>query len=242
YVKDAVGNWNTSYFEFFADNTPPSISLNSPVNGTTHQSGTTIDLTITGSDGTLIYHWDTDSNSTVSATFDPILPSGDGLHRLYVYVKDSAGNWAIKIFVFSTDDTGPIITLKSFNNESVHLPGTVIDLNITDVNGISQVLYNWDGNTNISLSTPYNVFLPTEAGQHVLRVYTNDSLGNWAVKTYVFTTKEDTRTTTSTISPTSSTTTPTATVPTDFFTVEIFLLAFISLIVVFWRRKRHMVD
>ncbi|MFX1532613.1 MAG: SBBP repeat-containing protein [Promethearchaeota archaeon] len=130
---------------------------------------------------------------------------------------------------FITDDTPPTITLASPANGTTHSSGTIIDLTITDLNGISQVRYNWDGGTNATLTTPYQTTLPVGNGPHVLRVYAQDQAGNWASQKYVFTTKDPTSTT--------SSTTPTS---TDFFTVEIVLLALGSLVAIFWRRKRFM--
>ncbi|MFX1532605.1 MAG: SBBP repeat-containing protein, partial [Promethearchaeota archaeon] len=175
YVSDFAGNWNTSYFEFFADNTPPSIILSSPVNGSTHQSGMTIDLTILGSNGSLIYHWDTDPNSTVAATFDPTLPGGDGLHRLYVYVKDAVGNWNTSYFEFFADNTPPSIILSSPVNGTTHQSGMTIDLTITGSNG--SLIYHWDTDLNSTELATFDPTLPGGDGLHRLYVYVKDAVG-----------------------------------------------------------------
>ncbi|MFX0060802.1 MAG: SBBP repeat-containing protein [Candidatus Hermodarchaeota archaeon] len=210
---------------------PPSIILNNPANNTIAQSGALIDLNvieINSSVSHVFYSWDSATNMSLGPSYDLLLPTGDGQHVLRVYANDSADNWAAAIFVFTTDDTPPTITLTSPTNDTTHSSGTTIDLTITDLHSISQVRYNWDGGTNTTLAAPYQTTLPTGNGQHVLRIYAQDQAGNWASQTYVFTTEDPTST--------SSSTTPT---PTDFFTVEIVLLAFGFLVAILWRRKRH---
>ncbi|MFX0060792.1 MAG: SBBP repeat-containing protein [Candidatus Hermodarchaeota archaeon] len=233
-ANDSLGNWFNTIFVLYTDEgIPPTITLNSPTNDSIQVSGTIISFTIW--DNTTISHvlysWDGGANMTLTAPYDILLPSGDGSHILYIYANDSSNNWSYKRFVFTTDDTGPIIALNNPANATTHPSGTVISLSISDLNDVSYICYSWDNGPNITLNTPYNIALPTGNGLHILRVYANDSLGNWAMQVYVFTTQDITSTTSIT---TTSTTTPT---PADFFTLEVFLLAFVVLSVIFWRRK-----
>ncbi len=131
---------------------------------------------------------------------------------------------------FWIDNTSPLITLNSPSNSTTHPSATTIDLDITDAKtGVKTALYAWDGGSNTSLAAPYDVTLHTEDGQHVLWVYAEDYAGNWVEKTFVFTTED--------IETSSSTTTPT---PTDFFTIEVVLLAFGLLGIVFllWKKPK----
>ncbi|MFX1285963.1 MAG: hypothetical protein ACFFB5_20135, partial [Promethearchaeota archaeon] len=147
----------------------------------------TIDVAVTDTHlDTVLYNWDGSTNQTWSGDYATVLPIGETQHVLYVYANDNAGNWASVTFTFTTDDTAPTITLDSPMNATTHPPETVINLTITDVN-LEKVLYNWDGTTNQTLSAPYNITLPTEPGQHVLRVYAQDAAGHWTSDTYVFT-------------------------------------------------------
>ncbi|MFX1533139.1 MAG: SBBP repeat-containing protein [Promethearchaeota archaeon] len=174
----------------------PIINLISPVNESIHQSGTIIDLIITddGNVSHVLYNWDGASNATLIEPYDLSLPSGDGQHILHIYANDTQGNWASKTYVFTTDDTGPTITLTSPANGTTSTAGLTIDLSITDRSGVSYVLYNWDGAPNITLVSPYDLSLPTGSGQHVLYVYANDTLGHWASRLYIFTTEAPTTT------------------------------------------------
>ncbi|MFX0061786.1 MAG: SBBP repeat-containing protein [Candidatus Hermodarchaeota archaeon] len=214
---------------------PPTIDLISPVNESIHQSGTTIDLSIDGIDGGVshvLYNWDGGTNTTLASPYNLTLPSGDGQHVLHVYVNDTVGNWAVQTYVFTTDDTGPTITLTSPTNGTTGAPGLVIDLSITDLTGVSQVLYSWDGTSNVTLTAPYDLTLPSSEGQHILKVYAKDTLGNWASQTYVFTTEEPMSTTSTS---TTSTTTPFTNPGLELLTV----LATIGLLVLYIRKKRQ---
>ncbi|MFX0061787.1 MAG: SBBP repeat-containing protein [Candidatus Hermodarchaeota archaeon] len=209
---------------------PPIISLTSPANESIHRSGTTIDLSIIGIDGDIshvLYNWDSGTNTTLASPYNLTLPSGDGQHVLHVYANDTVGNWAVQTYVFTTDDTGPTITLTSPMNGTTGAPALVIDLSITDLTGVSQVLYSWDGASNVTLTAPYDLTLPSSEGQHILKVYAKDTLGNWASRTYVFTTETPMSTT--------STTTPTPTPGLELLTI----LATIGLLVLFVRKKRQ---
>ncbi|MFX1251451.1 MAG: SBBP repeat-containing protein [Promethearchaeota archaeon] len=235
-ANDSLGNWyNTIFVLYTNEGIPPTITLNSPANNSIWVSGTIISFTIW--DNTTISHvlysWDGGANMTLTVPYDILLPSGDDSHILYIYANDSSNNWSYKRFVFTTDDTGPIIALNNPANATTHPSGTVINLSISDINGVSHIFYSWDGGSNITLNTPYNIALPTGNGLHVLQVYANDSLGNWAMQVYVFTTQDITSTTSIT---TTSTTTP---ISADFFTIEVFLLAFLALSVILWRRKNR---
>ncbi|MFX1254162.1 MAG: SBBP repeat-containing protein [Promethearchaeota archaeon] len=172
------------------------ITLNSPTNASAHQSSPLIDLSITAINGVsqVLYNWDNLSNLTLSEPYDVSLPTIEGFYVLRVYVNDTAGNWVSKIFTFTIDRTAPIIALISPSNNSRHESGTTIDLSIIDPNNnkISLVLYNWDSNANVSLSSPFNLNFPIVEGQHVLHVYVNDTAGNWASVLFIFTTDDGT--------------------------------------------------
>ncbi|MFW9780280.1 MAG: hypothetical protein ACFFE8_15675 [Candidatus Heimdallarchaeota archaeon] len=96
-----------------------------------------------------------------------------------------------------TDSTPPVIALNAswgwnrFYNNSINTGGTTIDLLLTDDNPIddnlpTKVLYQWDSQSNSSLSFPYNVILPTEKGLHLLSVYAKDGSENWASAVFCF--------------------------------------------------------
>ena len=110
-------------------------------------------------------------------------------------------------------------------------------MNITDNFALDQVLYHWDtAASNTTLLEPYFLNIPSSDGQHILRVYANDSVGNWAFKVYVFTV--------GVISSSSSTTTsePTTSLTPGFSMIEIaFVMLILSIGLSFyntWRKKK----
>ncbi|MFX1536231.1 MAG: hypothetical protein ACFFDI_18605, partial [Promethearchaeota archaeon] len=192
YGVDIAGNWAHKQFVFTTDDTAPTITLTSPANNTVHPSGTLIDVSIIDTTGVsqVLYHWDGASNTSLTSPYDVYLPSGDGQHVLHIFAEDTIGNWAYTTFVFTTYDAGPIITLTSPANNTVHPSASYIDLWMSNAHGVSQVVYNWDGGFNLTLSSPYDVFLPSGDGQHVLYVYARNTLGNWATRRFVFITDD----------------------------------------------------
>ncbi|MFX1532612.1 MAG: SBBP repeat-containing protein [Promethearchaeota archaeon] len=239
YANDSLDNRAYEVFLFTTDDTNPTIVLKTPANDSIHPSSAMISLNITDVYGIsqVSYNWDGTSNNSISAPYDIALIIGDGQHFLHVYASDNAGNWAYTLFMFTTDDNAPIITLRSPVNGSTQPENTIIDLNVVDTVAISHVFYHWDGNANTTLTVPYDVVLPTSEGQHTLYVYANDTIGHWAVAMYIFTTSTPIITTITT----PIVTTIITTVATDFFTIEVFLVAFGALTVVLWRRKKFKV-
>ncbi|MFX0091805.1 MAG: SBBP repeat-containing protein [Candidatus Hodarchaeota archaeon] len=128
----------------------------------------------------------------------------------------------------------PSISLNTPSNNSVCQAGTLIDLEISSIDGLSSVLHNWDGSANSTLTNPYDVTAPTSVGQHILSVYAEDTVGHWASATFIFTLTTTSTSTSSSAAPTSSS--------TAFFTVEVFLLALVSLIVIVWYRRKHRIN
>jgi len=88
------------------------------------------------------------------------------------------------------DRAPPEITLNSPDNNTIHQSGFIIDLNVTDANNVNQVLYCWDGVSNQTLTSFFVIPLVEGDGQHDLRVYAQDRAGNWATRTFMFTTDD----------------------------------------------------
>lgn len=179
FIEGAVFPDNvTSSFRVSAEQ--PCIYLASPANDTIHQSGTFIDLVVNDTIriSQALYNWDGATNTTLSYPYTEILPKGDGQHVLHVFAENIGGYWTYRKYVFTTDDTSPTMFLE-------HPPTIPLNYNITDVNGLSQVVYNWDGSANTSISSPYKVPLPKlTSGHHILYIYACDTADNWAMKTF----------------------------------------------------------
>ena len=90
---------------------PPFITLNSPGNGTLNLGNEPIEVVPIGSNGTLYWSWDGESNSSGVAPYDIRLPTSEGTHTLDVYCKDGYGysSWDHERYVFNTMVTPPLI-------------------------------------------------------------------------------------------------------------------------------------
>jgi hypothetical protein len=115
---DAAGNTGTASRDFLRDTTPPALSITSPANGTTAQSGITLvgacetGLTVvisgTGiSAGTSV----TCANSTYSANLT--FSAGDGPKTVNVSETDGAGNTSQVSGTFNRDATPPAVAITS---------------------------------------------------------------------------------------------------------------------------------
>jgi hypothetical protein len=180
YVNDSASNNVSLYLEFTVDNKPPTIVLSSPINGTSQRPGTLINLSITDADF-VWYQWDTNgTNITLNLPYYLFLIPSEGQHNLIIFANDSYGNNDYLYLEFVTDDTKPIITYYSPNNNSFQRSGTLINLSIMDsLSGIDFVWFEWDNELNKQIITyPYHLYITSTEGLHNLTIITNDTAGN----------------------------------------------------------------
>ncbi|MHA2363347.1 MAG: SBBP repeat-containing protein [Candidatus Hodarchaeales archaeon] len=191
YAKDEVGNWGYKLFSFTTDSILPTIILFNPANNSIKQSNFNIQLNVTDDNGIfdVIFNWDDQSNSSIT-TYSVNLPAGEGIHTLIIFVVDLAGNLQKNVYIFYTDDISPQIGLLSPVKDSINKSGTIIKLNITDDNSITEILYNWDFTTNQTFSYPFETFLPINDGNHILYIHTRDIADNWESKSFQFKTDD----------------------------------------------------
>ncbi|MHA1966211.1 MAG: SBBP repeat-containing protein [Candidatus Hodarchaeales archaeon] len=168
--------------KFTLDDILPEITLVSPQNNTVLPSGTLVDLTVTDNHLTkVLINWDEQPNQTLTTTYLITTPSGDGEHLLHVYANDEAGNWATKVYTFITDDTPPEIALISPKNRTY--PSILVDIfgkaahYWYSIEGVDGTNNTW---TNVEPRTLTN-------GTYTLHAYANDSIGNLAYKSVIFT-------------------------------------------------------
>ena len=168
----------------------PMVTLSSAVGS--YKSGKQLTVTITDPNGfsEATYNWDSSANTTAPASFNTQIPITEGVHTLYVYAKDPAGNWASKKYVFRTDNTSPVISLKSLTNGTNIEAGSTVQIQSSDASPIQTILYNWNTGSNstgtVSGST-LSVIAPSATGQAILLVFVSDTAGNWVSATYGFT-------------------------------------------------------
>lgn len=89
-------------------------------------------------------------------------------------------------FYESVESQGPNISLISPSENTSHQSGTLVDLNIEDINGISEVIASWNGLGVDVLTAPYDLALPTSEGMNTLSVFAKNGLQEWSTKSFVF--------------------------------------------------------
>lgn len=132
YANDSLGRWSSAIFAFEADNTPPSIDMVSPANGTLVHSGITPSLSFNDTSGAIavFYSWNGNENES---WLSPI-PAGDGIQILEVFAYDLADNMGYAKYIFEVDDSSPILThpddiTVNLNQGFVNITWNLIDAN-----------------------------------------------------------------------------------------------------------------
>ncbi len=83
------------------------------------------------------------------------------------------------------DFTAPVVSITSPSTTDVE-PGTVIEFEVTDENGVALVEYKWDSDPYTTITEPYSVIAPNSTGSHTLYIRTTDNIGNMRVAEFNF--------------------------------------------------------
>jgi parallel beta-helix repeat protein len=181
YAFDLAGNLNTTWYEFFYfDITKPYITLISPANQSFIPNGTIIDLyifdlnlrnTSYSLDGGNYIEFTDPYNITTSGW-------GEGMHTLVVYADDTRNNINTSTFIFTIDSEPPVILTVTPVNNSVILPGVILDFYVDDDN-LNTVRYRKIGETFQTLSDPYDINTAGwEDGIYMIIIQADDKTGN----------------------------------------------------------------
>lgn len=184
---DTMGQIVVASVNLTVDVSPPAIEPESQslASNTVHKGGTTISFSI--SDlylDSVQYHWDSEEWQTLTAPYQVALPTSETQHTLYLNVTDKAGNINYKSFIYTTDDTAPVINLFSPSNNTQSWPGAIVNLSISELH-IDTQLYSWNSSEWKILTEEFR--LPDEIGFWVLTIFVNDSAGNENTARYFFT-------------------------------------------------------
>jgi len=118
--------------------------------------------------------------------YNNLFPFSTGLKTYSIYANDSSNNWISLTSNFTVIDTnGPVLANLFENADPLELGQTVtIQINATDLSGISHVLIELDGVNYtmafISVNTwEYNSWTPSSTGLKLYSIFANDTEGNW---------------------------------------------------------------
>jgi DNA-directed RNA polymerase subunit RPC12/RpoP len=187
-AEDTSENINTGSFNFIVDSTPPTISLNSPTEGSFIGSSPEIDLSISDENLNEVFY---SINSGRELTlFEPYVVDGsnwsEGLNILTIFATDLAGNSNEKSYTFTKDGILPKITLKSPDNGSILNEFSSLDFDVSDDN-LDSVMYSINQGSYQTLEDPYDLnTLEWTDGEHKITIKAEDTVRNINEKWFIF--------------------------------------------------------
>ncbi len=169
----------------------PFIDLISPANNSLINPNTVVDLSIwerSLEDLDVDYSLNGAPAQSLSYPYDiSVVSWPDGDNTIYVSAFDEKGKSAFRFFNFSKDSFIPTIILNSPMNNSVILPGTIIDFDIFD-NNLKSVRYWKNGVVFNNFNPPYNISTSSWTDNiYQIMVYANDTHGNEIIRQFYFT-------------------------------------------------------
>lgn len=142
------------------DNSIPGILLHDLQNNSRIQSTQLIQLEISNGNGTIIYNWDGVNNQSVPEDQSISLPNPteEEEYSLNVYIDGISGIWNSKSFLFTIDNTAPVLYIANPLNSSIIRETLFIKLNVSETSLLSVYLDNstifndiWDSNEEFSM-------------------------------------------------------------------------------------------
>jgi hypothetical protein len=218
YVNDTVNNFNSSSLSFGVDTIPPSLAVQSPIQGTTYNAtNTSLKYTVSDAVSGVNKCWyslnggaNTSLASCANTTFIALL----GSNTVILYSNDSMNNINSSTITFTVNST-IAITIQS--PQAIIYNYTTIDLNYT-VQGLNidscwyGQSHNFIFGVNSTIGGCANISITGFEGSNQVTVYTNNTLNNITSASVSFTID--------TINPQISVQSPTA---TDYTTNNISL-------------------
>lgn len=180
-ITDLAGNIAKATFDYDVDNIYPDLII-SPINNSIIQSSETINISSSEISYLVTYSWNLGTNQTGDNAQVISVPTQDGSHNLTVIITDLSGNSVIGFFIYTIDNTAPLIEPSVVEDDEVGT-GDWIPFEINDTH-FEEYWYFWTNDENESLTlektTVPGVMAPSEPGEWTLTVYANDTAGNIA--------------------------------------------------------------
>jgi hypothetical protein len=206
-VKDNAGNLATVTWSFTVEATPPIITnLKPPDASITNDNVSTISANYSDPSGinvsTVVLKVDgidVTSSAIVTAsnvTYIPVTALTDGVHTVYVEVKDNFDNLASEIWTFTVDNSPPIISnlqppdASTINDNLSMISADYYDPSGIDVSSIVMLVDGIDVTLSSTVTTSSASYLPTTAlsdGIHTVYLEVKDIYGYLTSVTWNFT-------------------------------------------------------
>jgi parallel beta-helix repeat protein len=185
---DLAGNTNSSMYFFTLDATLPEIFLNTPLNNSIIQDGTTLDFSITDTHlDQVTYSVNGGPETPLSDPFDISSGLNEGGNTIQITALDEAGNSNTSWYFFTIDSTKPDIIINNPDNNSYIPNGTVLDFSIIEPHLVA-ANYSVDGGVDMTFNAPYNISsMGWSEGDHTVQINCLDEAGNMNSVLFFFT-------------------------------------------------------
>ncbi|MFX1517712.1 MAG: hypothetical protein ACFFC6_15520, partial [Promethearchaeota archaeon] len=141
-VTDNVGLTSYFYFLYYTDYSLPGIFLFNIKNNSRIQGSKQINFLISNGNGSIIYNWNGVDNSTIAEDTPIIVPINEDVYELNIFVMSFGNIWAKKRFIFTIDNSPPLISLLNLQNNSVIKSASDIQLTSSETGNITVILDN----------------------------------------------------------------------------------------------------
>lgn len=199
---DGAGNrTDATPYQWYIDNTPPTIHIDSGPSLLTAQTAATFRISGTDANGLLTYQCRLDSAPVFTTCLTTVKISGvvDGTHTFYAQSIDAAGNLsAVASYSWTVETVGPVITFTKTPLATIlDTDHATLSYVVTDpVSTVASVTCVLD-NANIACPVPSGTLtFPTlAAGSHTFTLNATNALGLSSSLSYSFTSRTLTCTT-----------------------------------------------
>lgn len=160
---------------------PYVTTINKPTNTTYGAFNTTLDVTVTDVTGLDSCKYELNgANHTLPNCADATFLAVEGLNNIVLWANNTAGFWnASARRYFTVNTVGPTISILAPANTTYAKINVSLNYSVTDQNDVDTCKYELNGNANVTLPSCDNATFIADSGWNVLRLYANDSLGNW---------------------------------------------------------------
>ncbi|MFQ5977137.1 MAG: ABC transporter permease [Candidatus Heimdallarchaeota archaeon] len=180
-IFNRFGDYQAKKYQFDVNNPPMNITLLNPSNDSSAPGGTTVQLSLQGSNGSFIYNWDNTINKTEPVYDYSLRLSRNGAHTLQIWLSNFVGGWLTAKFIFHTTIYPLNMTLETPENASFVSPSSFVSFVVENAN--ETIFYRWNNalaNSSTTLDEDRLILsIPNNTGVHHLHVYSADWDGNW---------------------------------------------------------------
>ncbi|MHA1953494.1 MAG: hypothetical protein ACW96U_06080, partial [Candidatus Heimdallarchaeaceae archaeon] len=202
YTEDTFGHSANEVYTFTTSATAFLVELKNMKDNSYYYGGNTVEVTISGTNGTIFYKWNNGLeknasiymiNSTLVLEGSEALSSELGVHYLTIRTYDTSDIEQIIVFNFTIDQESPVID-SSFNdyNNSRFLDSSIFTLILSDNFTLDSeliVYFNVNNGINQNISYPFDILISSfyvSDGEYNLTLYVYDIAGNYATIFIIF--------------------------------------------------------